>query len=110
MENGHVECVPAAAQLLYVALEGATSLKRKAKGPGYSLRLWLQLQIYRTFFFFFKVAKEKRTDENVIKMLSCCGIKPSNYIDIKNEVPVAHPGKEREKWRGGGSCHQHLIT
>lgn len=50
MGNGHVECVPAAAQLLHVALEGATSLKRKAKGTGYSLRLWLQLRIYRAFF------------------------------------------------------------
>lgn len=58
------------------------------------------------------MAKEKRTDENVIKMLSCCGIKPSNYIDIKNEVPVAHPGKEREKWQGvlpPASYHMTLL-
>lgn len=50
MGNGRVECLPAAAQLFHVNLEGATSLKRKAKGKGYSLRLWLQLRIYRTFF------------------------------------------------------------
>lgn len=108
MGNGRAECVAAAAQFLHVALEGATSLKRKAKGTGYSLRLWLQLQIYRTFFF--KVAKEKRRDENVMKILSCCGIKTSNYIDIKNEVPVTHPGKEREKCQGVLPPASHHMT
>lgn len=106
MGNGHVECVPAAAQLLHVALEGATSLKRKAKGTGYSLRLWVQLRIYRAFFFF----KEIGIDEKVIKMFSCCGIKTSNDIETKNEVPVTHLGKEREKCQRVLPPASHHVT
>lgn len=45
-----------------------------------------------------------------MKILSCCGIKTSNYIDIKNEVPVTHPGKEREKCQGVLPPASHHMT